>query len=202
LALEENADLVVVGSHGRSAAEQLWEGSVCRGLMRMAHSSVACVPTPLAARAAKRSELANVLVATDFSDVGNAALSLAYAVASASGSVHLVHVIPAPGDGFEPHDIFEVRKANAAAHAEAEARLRSLILPVAGGGGPRTIVHVLSARHPSEAIAQAAERLDADLICLGTHGRAGATRTLLGSVAQSVLGNTQRPVLLARAPQP
>jgi nucleotide-binding universal stress UspA family protein len=62
------------------------------------------------------------------------------------------------------------------------------------------MVHVLSSRHPAQAIAQAAERLDADVICLGTHGRTGVARTLLGSEAQSVLANTHRPVLLARAP--
>jgi nucleotide-binding universal stress UspA family protein len=43
--------------------------------------------------------------------------------------------------------------------------------------------------------------LDADLICLGTHGRSGLRKALLGSVSGAVLHATQRPVLLAHAPR-
>jgi nucleotide-binding universal stress UspA family protein len=199
LAVEENADLIVVGSHGRSATERLWEGSVCRGVLRMGHSSVVCVPLPASAAKARPARIKNVLVATDFSEVGNAAISLAYSLAPADASVHLVHVISGGSDGFEPHDIFEGRADNAQARSEAEARLRTLV--PAGADGPRTLLHVLTSRRAAEAIAQAAERLDADLVCLGTHGRTGIRRVLLGSQAQAVLGNTRRPVLFARAPQ-
>jgi nucleotide-binding universal stress UspA family protein len=200
LALEENADLVVVGSHGRNAAARLWEGSVARGVLRLAHSSVACVPIPAGAEQSRAAKLSNVLVATDFSNLGNAAIPLAYAVAPPGAWVHLVHVIPAASDGFEPQDIFDVRETNAHAHAEAEARLRALAPSDQEGKGRQTMIHVLSSKHPALAIAQAAERLDADVICLGTHGRTGLSKTLLGSEAQSVLAHTRRPVLLARAP--
>jgi nucleotide-binding universal stress UspA family protein len=200
IALEENADLIVVGSHGRNGAERLWEGSVCRGVLRMAQASVVCVPTPAATQQPRRVKISEILVATDFSEVGNAAIPLAYAIAGAGASVHLVHVIPASGDGFAPHDIFEMTESNAAAHTEATAKLRGLVPPSPDAASPRTMIHVLSSRHPAEAIAQAAERLDADIICLGTHGRAGVTRTLLGSEAQGVLAHTRRVVLLARAP--
>jgi nucleotide-binding universal stress UspA family protein len=51
---------------------------------------------------------------------------------------------------------------------------------------------------PAMAICQAAERLDVDIICLGTHGRTGLPRAALGSIAEAVLNHTRRPVLLAR----
>ncbi len=50
------------------------------------------------------------------------------------------------------------------------------------------------------AIFQAAERLGVDVLCLGTHGRTGLARVLLGSVTHAILEPTGRPLLLARAP--
>ena len=40
---------------------------------------------------------------------------------------------------------------------------------------------MLESRHPADAICQAAERLGADMICLGTHGRTGVAKAVLGS---------------------
>jgi nucleotide-binding universal stress UspA family protein len=200
IALEEGADLIVIGSHGRNAAGRLWEGSVSRGLLRDAHGSVACVPAPAVAEKPKAVKVETVLVATDFSDIGNAAIPLAYAVAPAGARVHLVHVIPGAGDGFELYDIFEESPANARACEEAKGRLRALVPTDTATAATETLVHVLSSRDPAEAITQAAERLDADIICLGTHGRNAVTRSFLGSQAQAVLAHTQRPVLLAHAP--
>ena len=62
-----------------------------------------------------------------------------------------------------------------------------------------TQVHVVEAEDPATAICQAAERLDADLLCLGTRGRGGVARAVLGSVAKAVVDGTRRPVLLAPA---
>ena len=47
-------------------------------------------------------------------------------------------------------------------------------------------------------IAKAADELHADLIVIGSHGRTGLKKFFLGSVAQSVLGSAQAPVLIVR----
>ncbi|KVG72764.1 universal stress protein [Burkholderia ubonensis] len=47
-------------------------------------------------------------------------------------------------------------------------------------------------------LARAAAECNADLIVMGTHGRRGIRRALLGSVAESLVRNTDRPVLLVR----
>ncbi|MEM5365790.1 universal stress protein [Paraburkholderia azotifigens] len=49
-----------------------------------------------------------------------------------------------------------------------------------------------------EVLARAAEECDADIIVMGTHGRRGAQRFFLGSVAESLVRSSQRPVLLVR----
>ena len=51
---------------------------------------------------------------------------------------------------------------------------------------------------PAMAICQAAERFGADLICMGSRGRSGLTKVLLGSVAQGVMAQSKRPVLVLR----
>jgi nucleotide-binding universal stress UspA family protein len=193
---EESADLVVVGSHARERLERWWEGSASRLVVQHAPTSVVCVPAPAHAPLRVAPRVRQVLVATDFSDTGNAAIPLAFSVVGDGGTVHLVHVEPVPPvESGAPADIF----APPGAGERVRERLAS-VLP--GDAPPRIEVqrHVLFASDAAEAICQAAERLGVDLICLGTHGRTGLRKVVLGSVAQALLGKTRRPVLLARAP--
>lgn len=202
IAAEEKVDLVVVGSHDRDALDRLWEGSVSRGVLHWAKTSVACIPAPASALARATPKLQTVLAATDFSPIADAAIPLAFASAAPGGTVHLVHVVKGHRSSIEPHDIFDRDKSNTAPKAEGglHDRLLSLVPADAQARGLSAHVHVLESLDVAHAISQAAERLAADLICLGTHGRTGLTKALLGSVAQAVLEKTRRPVLLARAP--
>ncbi|HKE19421.1 MAG TPA: universal stress protein [Kofleriaceae bacterium] len=181
IALEERADLVVMGAHRRSALARLWEGSVSRAVMHDGRLSVACVPAPREALARAAPTLRVVVAATDLSPLGDAAAGLAYAAVEPGGTVHLVHVEPKGG---EP--------------AEARRHLLGLVPADASARGVTTEIHVLEHRQPAEAICQAAERLGADAVCLATHGRTGLSRALLGSVAEKVVAGTRRSVLLAR----
>jgi nucleotide-binding universal stress UspA family protein len=53
-----------------------------------------------------------------------------------------------------------------------------------------------------EEINKVAEQLDCDLIVIGTHGRRGLARALLGSVAEKVIRTSTRPVLAIHGPRP
>ena len=64
------------------------------------------------------------------------------------------------------------------------------------------IAGLLHEGDPRSCIAQAAAEIHADLIVLGTHGRRGFARALLGSVAEAVARVAPCPVLLVRAPEP
>jgi len=55
---------------------------------------------------------------------------------------------------------------------------------------------------PADAIVQVAAETRSDLIVMGTHGRSGLARLLLGSVAESVLRNATCPVLTVKSPAP
>jgi nucleotide-binding universal stress UspA family protein len=198
---EDEVDLVVVGSHSRDPIERMIEGSVSGGVLYSARVSVACVPAPRDPLIEWPARIRNVLVATDFTNTGNAAVALAYSLVAPHGKVHIAHVVPERQHGaVEARDIFvsadEARTSEP--HASAWRRLAELRLP-GYSGQAESLVHVLESNEPAVAIAQAAERLDVGLICLGTHGRGGVARAALGSVAQDVLHHTERPVLFARA---
>lgn len=131
----------------------------------------------------------------------HAAIPLAYSILGTGGTIHLVHVLQTAHDPANPHDILVPKVgANAERVVAARDELAKLIPRDGAGVGASTSIHVLEASDPQTAICQAAERLGADVICLGTHGRSGVFRAVLGSVAQAVLAGTRRPVLLARAP--
>jgi nucleotide-binding universal stress UspA family protein len=202
LAAEAHADLLVVGCHDQSALARLWEGSVSRQALRAASMAVACVPEP--ARATSKQEtprLRHVLAATDFSELGNDAVPLAYSTVAPGGTVHLIHVLEAKRGRLDPYDLFTPLPdptLSEAANA-AGARLRELVPGDASAKNTSTQVHVVEAADPATAICQAAERLDADLLCLGTQGSGGVARAVLGSVAKAVVDGTRRPVLLAPA---
>ncbi|MCP3102577.1 universal stress protein [Myxococcus sp. K15C18031901] len=184
LAAVEQVDLLVVGTHHRRALGKMW--SVSHHALRLASMSVACVPAQaaLAGMDAPLPAFHDVLVATDFSDTGNRAVAYACGLVSPGGTVHLVHVA----------------ETDRELAAEAQ-RLEALVPREAEATGRRVRVEVLvGGKDTVTALLQAAERRSADAIVLGTHGRTGLKRAVLGSVAQAVLARTERPVLLVRPP--
>lgn len=206
MAKEEDADLVVVGSHQYQGFERLWHTSVSRGLLHQAAMSVALVP--LAADKEREAGIAppvrRVLVTTDFSELGNAAIPHAYSILRGGGTVHLVHVIAQlpelPGGRFARESSARSNTPEARHVRECAAQLRALIPAEAGLRGIITQIEVVRGRDVAETIYQSAERLGADVICLGTHGRSGLLKALIGSVAQKVMALSRRPLFVVRPP--
>jgi nucleotide-binding universal stress UspA family protein len=77
-----------------------------------------------------------------------------------------------------------------------EDRLRALIPPETTGVS--TAVSLIDGGKADTVIVQEANRVGADGICVGSHGRSGLGRALMGSVAESVARQAQRPVLIVR----
>jgi nucleotide-binding universal stress UspA family protein len=121
-----------------------------------------------------------ILVATDFSDSAEAAFGVAVQYARAlHARVHLLHIFSA----------VEVEVTRLLADAAAEAG-PDVQVTVAGAGGD-----------PAEEILRYAVRHPIDLIVVGTHGRTGVSRLLLGSVAERVVRGARCPVLVVPAPR-
>ena len=127
-----------------------------------------------------------ILIASDFSNESQTALEEGLALARQTGAeLVLLHA-------HEP----EKPGAEDAALRDARHALEQLHDRVAGAG--RVVSKTLVMGRPADAICEAAVRVDADLVVLGTHGRTGFRRILLGSVAERVVRYCERAVLVAR----
>lgn len=142
----------------------------------------------------------SILCATDFSPIGNAAVAIAYGLARPGAVVHLLHVaepavVVSPLDG----TILTYRATSedlAASDRRARAKMRTLVPESSLVENVRTESNVVHEMDVGPQILAEANRVEADLIVLGTHGRSGIGRILMGSVAMDVTKRSQVPVVL------
>jgi len=196
-AREAGADLIAMTTHGRSGLGRLLFGSVAESVLRAAPIPVFLLRMTETARAATaptteaRLSVERVLFATDFSDAALAAWPTARSLAAAfEAQVILEHVIP-PLTYREdlPRETFAPYLAEARAKAERELdKLR------AEAGGLKVKPRV-DEGWPADQIVRAAAEERADLIVMGTMGRSGVGRVLVGSVAAHVVRVASCPVV-------
>ena len=184
----DGADLLVVGTHGRSGIARVLLGSV-------AESLVACAPCPVLTVPASDAAppTAPVLVAVDFSARSQAALAAGAALAALYGApVELVHAVrdagPYPPMAPELLSVSDVDPARDAAVRERLARF--------AGETAVAAVHVAYGA-PSHAVPALAADIGAGVVVMGTHARTGLAR-IVGSVAQATLRRAPCPVLTLR----
>jgi nucleotide-binding universal stress UspA family protein len=133
-----------------------------------------------------------VLVATDLSPITGSLLSTAAQVGCRDGMIIVLHV-------YTPEDYVEVRRETGMPVDQFVASLRAEMqyqLEQAGLTAAAVHLEVAEGWSIPQQILVAADRLNADLIVLGTHGRTGIRRALVGSVAEEVLRHARRPVLV------
>ncbi len=189
IAHREHPDLIVLGTHRRHGWNRLRFGSVSRTVLRHAEVSVAITP-PLARRLKTVPKLDRILVATDFSDLANSAIPYGCAILEPGGTLKLLHVLEPVADTSR-----EARPGKE--NPKLRVRLRALV-PTDAADHMEIETEVVESDDPAAAIRQAAERFGASAICIGSHGRSGLAKTLLGSVAESLLAESRRPVFVIR----
>jgi nucleotide-binding universal stress UspA family protein len=140
--------------------------------------------------------LKKILVPTDFSDLSGAALRTAALLAEASGAeVELLYADPfLPPPHFLSSQVTDMATMIESSKQHAQSRLDSLRTESLGSiRSTATVVEDL----PVTAIIERSEA-GADLIVMGTHGRSGFNRFMLGSVSERVLRESSVPLLLVR----
>lgn len=190
---EWEADLIVVGTHGRRGVSHLLLGSVAEGILRVATKPVLVVPDQAAAALADSDRVtANMIVAVDGSETSAPALQEAIGLARALQLNLRVVYAATPDNG-----------GNGGAQAEA---ILDAALAKARAAGIEAVAGKLESGSQAGAIAEAvaadAAAWPAHLIVLATHGRQGLERLRMGSVAEAILRVAPAPVLLVRAAIP
>jgi nucleotide-binding universal stress UspA family protein len=145
--------------------------------------------------------LRRILVAVDFTETSDKAFDFAIELAAKfDASVTAVHAFEIPVIGFPDGAL--VATADIAARIQEAARqgLDAAVSARQGRSGV-TIQAVLREGAAQEEIRAVAEETKADLIVIGTHGRKGLARALLGSVAENVIRTVKLPVLTIHGPR-
>lgn len=144
-----------------------------------------------------------LLCPVDLSELSAEALRFASVIARRTGArltALYAESVPMP-PYFTESQIENLRRQFAESFAQAERSLRQFVETTLGEGAASVDVRVVEAL-PVEAILAAAASLGADWIVMGTHGRGGVNRWLLGSVAERVLRESAIPVVTARGGRP
>jgi nucleotide-binding universal stress UspA family protein len=147
--------------------------------------------------------LRNILVATDFSEPSDAALTYGRALARNFGAaLHVVHVVgnvPAVVYGAEAYAA-SLPELQQEVEDSAHKQLAELLVDNDPQPIPVRQV-VVTSNAPAVAIVDYAARERIDLIIAGTRGRGGVAHLLMGSVAERIVRTAPCPVLTVRHPE-
>jgi nucleotide-binding universal stress UspA family protein len=139
----------------------------------------------------------NIVIATDGSENSQRAISYGIEIAKLSGAtVHALYVLDISSFSSIPMDagweaMYEILKTEGG-KAVSEVKER-------GEASAVEVREVILEGHPSSKIIEFAENNNADLIVMGTLGKTGLDRFLMGSVAEKVVRGSKVPVLVVRS---
>ena len=201
---KDNADLIVMATHGYGPLKRFWLGSFADTVARRSQLPTLLIRPPSENRVelAREPRFQRVLVPLDGSEAALSVIDHALAVAEPKAELTLFNAVssvlafgpdyalmPLPTDG----EVLMARQDEARKVMEAVAdTLRARNITV------RT--EVVLEPFAASAVLDYAHTNGFDLIALTTHGRGGAARLLLGSVADKIVRGAEVPVLLFRPP--
>jgi nucleotide-binding universal stress UspA family protein len=193
MAQEIGSDLIAMGTHGIMGVRRLLAGSVAIAVLRGAHRPVLALRS--GAKPRETGEIRVIIHPTDFSADSELALQVARSLARDHGArLILLYVAPFP----------------VGAHAAMTAAL-DVIDDSDGLEAARDVADGPDLKYPVETwfargeapdeIVRVANEVGCDLIVMGTHGRTGLGRLLLGNTAESVLPEASCPVIILKSPK-
>ncbi len=194
--------VIVTTTHGRTGASRIFIGSVASKLVREAECPIMVVriqETP----PATSPTLERILVPLDGSDFSEAGLKRAVEVFGGKLTLHLLRVVEIPtipsagmADGGIALNYGLVEEYMDATRESAEEYIRTMIETLTGQG--HAVTGEVREGFVADVIQKVADEQSVDAIAMATHGRGGLSRVFLGSVAERVLHESTRPLLLTR----
>ena len=134
-------------------------------------------------------KMQRIIFPTDFSHTGDAALNMASALARDSGATLVIVHVEEPPVAYGGGEMYYGMPD------PPLDEIQRMLTDVKPQDSNIPYEHRLISGDPASAIARLAEEIDADLIVMGTHGRTGLSRLLMGSVAEAVVRRAPCPVL-------
>ncbi len=197
-ARENQVDLIVMGTHGRSGLSHFLLGSVAEKVIRHMHCPVMTIRY-IHGDTGRAPRLKRIVVPIDFSAYSKQALGHAIELAGTFGaSIEFLHVIEE-----QVHPSYYITGDTSIFKLIPDLRERSIaamkeFVEKEIPDGIEHTFHVREGRAHSE-IVKFAEEQDADLIVIATHGLSGLDYLLLGSTTEKVVRRSKTPVLSVRA---
>ena len=196
-ATESAADLIVMGTHGRSGLERFVVGSVAEAVVRKAPCPVLTVSRSGRKQVAGSAPFGTILCPVDFSPTSKQALSFCFEMARQSDArviqLNVVEILPE----WESRELAHFRVPEFARYMEEDAvmKLRDLVPATAKGCRPEQMV----ARGKAwREILRVATEQKADLIVIGAGGHGPLDGLFLGSTTSHVMRAATCPVLTIR----
>lgn len=197
---EMGIDLVVMCTHGQGGVRKFLFGSIAQQVIGLGSRPVMLIQ-PKSSGETGLFKCAHILAPLDGDPIHEQALDLAIRLAgSCSASIHLVTIVPTtrtlPGE--EAATAILLPGSTSAildlAEQHAERYLHALMEKM----GDQGIAVSFEVRRgdPAEVIVETARRIEADLVVMATHGKAGTKAFWAGSVAPKVSDRTRLPLLL------
>lgn len=184
------ARFMVVGTHGRTGLRWIHMGSVAQHVVRQSETDV------LVARRSSRDTYHRILVATDFSASAERALDGAIALAAPDAAIDIVHHVPTRWRAGGNVAAGELLSRDIDLLAEFAREQGADLLARKQIPGFELLFHV-STERPVPGVVHWLETHRYDLAVLGSHGRRGIRRFVLGSVAEAVVRHAPCSVLVA-----
>lgn len=217
--LADDADLVVLATHGRGGLARAWLGSVADALVRQASAPILLIRPEdereaegegeeehmgdrAVGRAAPPEFTAprTILAATDGSDAATAAAHEAAELARQfEAKLVLLRIVAFPGGLASPYIPHTAEMDRTAVEEGLETARNALDELAAGFDDLQVETMVTQAFQAARGILTAAEETGADMIALGTHRRTVLGRAVLGSTADKVIRASTLPVLVGHA---
>ena len=189
-------DLIVMPTHGRQGLDRYLLGSTTERVVRRSDAPVLTIP--LNADATIEYPYRDVLVPTDGSDCADHALELGVDVATTeAAALHLLSVISLTTLGAELGSVPHATTAT----ERAEELIEDAVTFAEDAGIESVSGTVERDSSVSRAVLSYVDEQGIDLVVVGTHGRTGFDRYVLGSVAEQLVRTAPVPVLTVRGPE-
>lgn len=187
LAEEENSDLIIIGAKGLTSPKYSLIGSVARKVIGFSAKDVLVVPSGASV------SWRQILLATDLSPNSESAQNRALEIAlTHEAQLTIISVMELPTCLYG-----EVGELGCSIPADRGEILQNLQKKATSWGIAATTVIKQGESH--RLIMETAKDLGAEIIVMGSHGRTGLTRLLMGSITEKVIGSAACPVLVVKS---